>query len=643
MLGAAPSVSRPFWRALTLAAAAALIFPGAALVGYRIQSTVQFDFAADPPPGVLTGFYPSERSPDGLTYAWTRKVFGLQLPGLDRRTPWALTVRWRAAGPAGREATVTVALDGVVRDRVPVPADFVERQFPIAPRDGAVTTGVAFSVDPTFVPAGDPRELGVLVNWVRLEPTGPTGPAPTRQLWRDVEPGIVFAGIWAALALPLLAGLGWLTLLAAGTVTVAARGFGPFATLPVWTLVLTALVPALPFGLRRTPARGPALVAALTLAAAYVKLLVLFHPGMPIGDAMFHAHRFQDVLAGHYLFTSITPGNYRFPYSIGLYVFAMPFAHFTRNALQNVALLRLVAVAVDAFAGGLLYWLVRRWRHDEVAGVAAVLAYHLLPVSFGVIATGNLTNVFASSLATMVLVVVGTSPWGRPITAADHPRSVRVTGRAVTASLVGLLACAAFLSHTSTFAVLSTQLALTGLVLLAMRDSEQRRTGVALLLATGAAIGVAVLIYYGHFMDVYREAFSRAAQETGRATAAAGGRTPMARLLDVPRLVGNVYDWPAVVLAAGAVVVVAREHTGWSIAKIALAAWAASCLAFLVLGIVTPVDMRHYLAGVPVVATLVGVGFAYGWHLGGGVRFAVVLLGLWVGWLGVANWLAPLG
>jgi hypothetical protein len=144
-------------------------------------------------------------------------------------------------------------------------------------------------------------------------------------------------------------------------------------------------------------------------------------------------------------------------------------------------------------------------------------------------------------------------------------------------------------------------------------------------------------------MDVNREAFARAAQETGRATAAAGGRTPMARLLDVPRLVGNVYDWPAIVLAAGAVVVVGREHTGWSIAKIALAAWAASCLAFLVLGIVTPVDMRHYLAGVPVVATLVGVGFAYGWHVGGGVRLAVVLLGLWVGWLGVANWLAPLG
>ena len=78
---------------------------------------------------------------------------------------------------------------------------------------------------------------------------------------------------------------------------------------------------------------------------------MLLHPNMPIGDALFHAHRFQEVLAGKLYFTSIAPGNYRFPYAPGLYVAAIPFAGFVRRGLADMTLLRMIVCADDALCG----------------------------------------------------------------------------------------------------------------------------------------------------------------------------------------------------------------------------------------------------------------------------------------------------
>ena len=49
---------------------------------------------------------------------------------------------------------------------------------------------------------------------------------------------------------------------------------------------------------RGRPLRNTArFAAAFSAGALFLKLLVLLHPNMPVGDAMFHAHRFQGVLA----------------------------------------------------------------------------------------------------------------------------------------------------------------------------------------------------------------------------------------------------------------------------------------------------------------------------------------------------------
>jgi hypothetical protein len=42
--------------------------------------------------------------------------------------------------------------------------------------------------------------------------------------------------------------------------------------------------------------------------------------------------------------------------------------------------------------------------------------------------------------------------------------------------------------------------------------------------------------------------------------------------------------------------------------------WLLSCVAFLVLGIVTPVDMRYYLAAIPALAASAAFGAAWAWR-----------------------------
>src|SRR5262245_64169370 len=103
---------------------------------------------------------------------------------------------------------------------------------------------------------------------------------------------------------------------------------------------------------RRTALRNTARFAvAFSAAALFLKLLVLLHPNMGVGDTMFHAHKFQAVLAGNLYFTSIAPGGYAFPYPPGLYVFTSLFAGLVRRGTADMALLRIVCASADAAAG----------------------------------------------------------------------------------------------------------------------------------------------------------------------------------------------------------------------------------------------------------------------------------------------------
>ena len=73
-----------------------------------------------------------------------------------------------------------------------------------------------------------------------------------------------------------------------------------------------------------------------------------------------------------------------------------------------------------------------------------------------------------------------------------------------------------------------------------------------------------------------------------------------------------------------------------------------SCLVFLVIGILTPVDMRYYLASVPALAIAAGFGAAWAWSGGPGSHevpwrvAAAVFLAAAIS-TGVHSWWAALG
>jgi hypothetical protein len=71
---------------------------------------------------------------------------------------------------------------------------------------------------------------------------------------------------------------------------------------------------------------------------------------------------------------------------------------------------------------------------------------------------------------------------------------------------------------------------------------------------------------------------------------------------------------------------------------LATSGWLLACAAFLVLGIVTPVDMRYYLAAIPAMAVTAAAGASYWWKSGANARIVTVILLGWMMWNGIATW-----
>ena len=113
-------------------------------------------------------------------------------------------------------------------------------------------------------------------------------------------------------------------------------------------------------------------------------------------------------------------------------------------------------------------------------------------------------------------------------------------------------------------------------------------------------------------MDTYRAEFARIGHETATAAADAGGRTIGDRLRLVPYSIGLYIGASILVLALFGVVALTKRPSTDRLA-IVLTGWTASCLLFLVIGILTPVDMRYYLASVPALAIAAGYGAAWAW------------------------------
>ena len=588
------------------------------------------------PPSQVTGIYASELDPaSGLTFAWTGELLTIRLPGLDRNVGWNLEMRARAARPdPATNPELAIFADGSQLLTTPASSDFADIRvlIPQRPDRDGVTISVRSSA--TMVPGQhDRRSLGVMLDRVTISPDGIV--VPPARAFAAVAAATALTG--AAIALLGVSGIGaaaGATVVGAAIALVTARGFGPYSDYPVSVARLSLLVWLGVVGLsaiarlirRQSPSSTATFVIAFSASAVVLKLAVLLHPDMPIGDAMFHAHRFHDVLSGKLYFTSIAPGNYSFPYAPGLYVLAMPLSDLVRRGADDMTLLRTIVIVADALAGAMLYLAVARGpdgHQMRLAGALAVVLYHLAPLDYRIATVGNLTNAFAQSLATIGLALMA-SP-------------VRGVGYSGCVTLLSAVLTFAFLSHTSTFAIGTVAAAMIATLFYWRGDSELRRTAGAVALSITIAVVAATALYYAHFVETYTTEWARISVETATAAPDAGGRGVMTRLSSVPRYFFIYLGPPLLILAAWGVTAVHR-HLGGGPLMLAVYGWLLACAFFQIIGIVTPVDMRHYLAAIPALAIAAGIGAAAAWMRNGWPRFAAVALLGWALWIGLNTW-----
>ena len=340
-----------------LAAAVLAAFGGAIALAlfYGRSPALHVDFDVTPPRGIVDGVYASELDPGtGRTFAWTGETLTIDLADIDRQVDWRLGVRVRGARAGGApNPDLLFYVDGVLVLTHATSVDYEDVQVSIPARPAQQGLALSMRSSSTFVPGpSDKRALGVMLDELTLAPNRivlPPRPALTGVALASAALGAAVAllGVTPATA------VGTALLLSAALAALVARGFGPYtdfadvvARTTLWTGAVTTVLAVGVARLRGEPYRNTAKFAiAVTAAAFLLELLVLLHPDMPIGDTLFHAHRFQDVLGGRYFFTSVAPGNYQFPYAPGLYIFAIPFAGLVRRGVADMTVLRTIVCA----------------------------------------------------------------------------------------------------------------------------------------------------------------------------------------------------------------------------------------------------------------------------------------------------------
>lgn len=576
------------------------------------------------------GFYPVERNRD-LVFAWTGPHAEFTVPALDRSIHWRVVLELKIWRPPGVPMpSVRIGVDGTTIAEQLVNGD--RGLAATAPRrPGANGITVSIDTTPAFQPGPqDSRSLGVAVASMTLEPIAGAPSVPRRAAAYGAAAIFILAGTVAALGVPWLGVAAFAILVAWGEAAMLAQGIGPYAQYPSHVLLLAA---GLGSGLLATvwsveklrrqrlsaAANG---VAAICLAACYLKLLMLLHPDMPIGDGVFHAHRFEYVLAGRFYFTSLTPDNYAFPYPIFLYLVSAPFAWLTSDTLERLALLRIITTVADAAAAALLYWMIVRATSDKLAGIASVVWYHAIPMTAWIMTWGALTNAFAQTLFVASLALVAGMPIERT--------------RLGTVVLLTFVVAAALLTHPSTCAILVGVLAATS-ALYAWHGGNLRPAAAGVVVAAAAASAIAVVLYYGWFPSVYVSELTRVAS-TSVSAASAPAASLGARLAKAAGFGEIYFGWPALAVAAIGVWRLARNSPSTRLTLLLLG-WASICLVFLVVGILTPIEMRYHFAAFPALAIAAAFACSWAWRSHAAVRLAISALVVAGVWDGIAQWL----
>ncbi len=489
-----------------------------AVAGWNPGVTFEMDRAL---PAYVSGFHPLERN-GRETFAWTSEHADVSLAGLDRRVPWACEVRFRGARPTEDvQPELVVAVDGVLVGRWRATNDFQDVRVDAAATPGKPGLVLSLTSSQMYDPGpSDPRRLGVQVDRLWCAPSAGVPLPPRRALGSAAAAAAVMGAGFALTGITAGSAVGGAALMAVGqafALTGSGALYGVYPPSAI-RLALAASLAALLLTAagqigRKDPLRNTArFVICFSAGALYLQLLALLHPAKPIVDALFHAHRFDEVLAGRLYFTQLSTSATPFPYAIGLYLFAAPWAFLTAN---HVALLRIVVSSFELLAGGLLYAVVVRTWGNRLAGAIAAALFSLVPVSYGIIGNANLTNAFgqAVSIVTIAVLTIQAERLRRPAVFAA----------------VALLATLGLLCHISTLVLLPSTLMVVAVLFWRFGGQPLRHTARSIVLVVLLAIVASTAIYWGHFGDVYRVQVDRLRAAVMPSSPAAGDRVPRRR------------------------------------------------------------------------------------------------------------------
>jgi hypothetical protein len=491
------------------------------------------------------------------------------------------------------------------------------------------------------------------VEGLAVPPRRATGPVALATALLAV--GFVAAGLTAAGA------AGAALLMAAGHAWAIVRWGGAFGSYPgsvvflaFWmACAMAGLVRFLAF-LRKEPLPDPARWAIILSASVlYLQLVALLHPSKSIVDALFHAHRFDDVLAGRFYFTQLSTSATPFPYAIGLYLFAAPWAFLTTN---HVALLRVVVSASEIVAGALLYPTVVRAWESRLAGVVAVALFSIVPASYGIIGNANLTNAFGQAVSVVAVAAV--------VLLAERLRQIGpFLG-------VALLATLGLMSHVSTAVLLTSTLMSIAALFSWFGAPALRASARSIVLVTIVALLASTALYWGHFGAVYSAQFERmlasvrAGQTAGNPAggvsrpASSGvsaaptlGRSTLplsARVKQTFSQTVDVLGWPILLLAFVGTWRLMREGARDRLG-LTIGGWGVVCVAFVAFSTISPgsrtyqQDAFEFISRVehatmPAAVLLAARGAVWAWRKGSTLRLASGALLAWAVVTGVQAW-----
>lgn len=637
-------MSRNLWRGMALAGLGATIGAVCLVAAYVFRPPVDLDMDRDLP-SVAIGLYSVERAGE-LTFAWTSERADFTLRDLDRTTAWTCTFRILGdrPGPALPRPAVRIAVDGAVATEASAEARPMDVVVPVPRRK---TSGLRMTLwtIPTFVPSrSDPRALGVVLDRLSCRPERSFAWPPQRTTaaaalaMGAMAAGFALMGIAMGHALALV---GTVSAAQAWAVTIGTGPYSPYVGtvgwLAAWILSATvALVKLWEWSLRRSLDGTSRLAVGVAAGFMYLKLLALLHPSKDLVDALFHAHRLESVLAGQFYFTQLSTSATPFPYAIGLYVFAAPWAWLTSD---HVTLLRVVVCAIDAVAALSLFAVIVRTREDRLTGLLAVVFVSLVPLSYTILGHANLTSAFGNSVSVASVAIAGL--W------AGRGHRWPVFG------ILTLVAALAFISHISTLTLLFTTLVLVGVLYWLMGGPSLRPAAHTVLVTTLSALALAVALYWGHFGPVYVEQLQRvrlaatasavgeadAGSESASGTVAGlGNRTlPLVERLRAAeaQTVSNL-GWPLLALGAIGLARLCAAR-GRDRLVLAVVAWGLTAAAFMAAAVLGPgnaayqQDAWEFIGRIehathPAVVVLAAMGAAWTWRCGGLARLVSGML-----------------